>query len=180
MLSFADPSEIDNEIAHSLAHASDVFLDGNSGEETRDAIADAIANRPGTALLGTLRPLAAALFSRYSVGNPDATASHVADQLAQLVIDVFGCSDRPDRVETIKVAGQLVASDFCPADQEVVDSVNELSSVHLIVGVTQCVVTMSAVLAHLVEMPGGDAIRWVLGSLPDPDPQARVVLAGKD
>lgn len=162
-------------IALGLAHASDILLDGN-GEATRDAIARAIADKPGATLTGTLRPLAAALFARFSTGDPNATAGLVAGELSDLVVGVFGCQGKHGSVEAVRVAGQLVASDFHPVDELLVQEAMAVPPVLVIVGVTQCVMTMSVVLAHLADTAGGDAIRWVIGTARDPDPQARVIL----
>lgn len=174
VLTFSDPKLMDSRIVDRLAHASDLLLQGD--DRTKEAIAEAIASHPFAVLIGTLRPLGAALFARFSVSDPDATARQVADELTELSKTVFGCTESSTAATAIEVAGQLVASDFDPVDDILNADEIAMNPVHYIVGVTQWIMTMSVILGNLTDGTGGAGIRWAAGLVDDPSPNARVIL----
>ena len=174
VLTFSDPTLMDTDIIVGIAHASDLLLQGD--ENTTDAIAHALAERTFPQIIGTFRPLAAALFARFSVSDPDATAGEIANEITQFSQNVFGNEENTPGGDAIRVAGHLVASDFTPFDGESDAETIAASPIHFVVAVAQWIMTMSVILSNLTGDAGGDPIRWAAGTAEDPAPGARVIL----
>jgi hypothetical protein len=176
MLTFSSPGSIDRIIAEKAAVAGDGLLDGVKIDVYNKV--EIINDGRAGAFLRTVQGLSAPLFLHFSTTNMDDPCEKVAELLSPVVAGMWGDSQPGPERTSIEIAGNLVASDFAPEDQDVLKKVTQLGG-HLVCGALfKWVCAMSVLVASGENVEGGDPIRWVARDQKWPIKGGQIVLGG--
>jgi hypothetical protein len=190
VLTFADTDNLDVAYASSVAAAADLLYAGHNPGEL---IVGLLADRDSSEILETLRIIATGLFGRFRSDNPDLVGTEVAAILSEHVRGAVGVDPLSEQGRALSLTGTLIASDFDPDDTEVVQAIFELGALPVLCSLASWIL-VSAVMVSMVVgevgdmdpglveifgtgVEGGDAVRWLVGSLPDPAPGASVLIS---
>jgi hypothetical protein len=171
VLSFVDPEDVDLAYAAEVAAVADrLAVERLNGT----VVLGLLTNREVQPLAQTLRVLGSALLARFST-TPDATGIDVARTAGRIVTTLF---DAGHLLDELTVIGELIAADMTPADPHMRREAAKMPAELLVTGLVLWVLALAVTVSYMTDeaLPGGEPIRWVIGSAEDPDPLARIVM----